>query len=466
MKGKGKGAERSSSSVEKVSSADMKEASSIQFPDMTPIDHARLCPRYTAVLSRSTDDGIGIEEVDTLQTELETLLAAAAKRMRHLESEITATNSWQDNKPIPVPTPVQGKKERSSSGKGQPEAKRSGKGGDERPNKKFKDSSGKAAQPPSNIRPKGKAQTPKLEPIKAESSQVLDLPKQQIIKNDVPNRFWALVEPYCQEITPEDLKVLEDLMRGHEDDAEYHKVPSLGKHYAQKWAAEDLLEEQKEGIKPNEIRRRSSSHATSNGGGDSASSLLKKATSSDDRLSADFSLEGGSDDEASQFGPLTQRLVSALIEENIMTPLDDGSIEADAAEAATMSPRSLAKQLNISNTAQLERRIKRELEEQGILELMDRPDDNPEDEILSELRKKQSELRVLSQHNQLMTKRLVKLAKEELTRQDLRRKMAAADADVMDAYRKIQAARQKKRTPTKKEKETAFYESSKSERPS
>ncbi len=38
---------------------------------------------------------------------------------------------------------------------------------------------------------------------------------------------------------------------------------------------------------------------------------------------------------------------------------------ADAAEAATMSPRSLAKQLNVGNTAQLERRIKRELEEQG-----------------------------------------------------------------------------------------------------
>ena len=37
----------------------------------------------------------------------------------------------------------------------------------------------------------------------------------------------------------------------------------------------------------------------------------------------------------------------------------------DAAEAASISPRSLAKQLNIGNTAALERRIKRELEENG-----------------------------------------------------------------------------------------------------
>ena len=67
---------------------------------------------------------------------------------------------------------------------------------------------------------------------------------------------------------------------------------------------------------------------------------------------------------------------------------------------------------------------------EGILESDDRCDENPEDEILCELRKKQQELRMLSQHNLLMTKRLYKMAKEEMTRQDLRRKMAAADADV------------------------------------
>ena len=36
-------------------------------------------------------------------------------------------------------------------------------------------------------------------------------------------------------------------MRSHEDDADYHKVPTLGKHYSQKWAMEDMIEEQKEG---------------------------------------------------------------------------------------------------------------------------------------------------------------------------------------------------------------------------
>ena len=38
----------------------------------------------------------------------------------------------------------------------------------------------------------------------------------------------------------------------------------------------------------------------------------------------------------------------------------------DAAEAASISPRSLAKQLNIGNATKLEKRIKKELEEHGL----------------------------------------------------------------------------------------------------
>ena len=46
----------------------------------------------------------------------------------------------------------------------------------------------------------------------------------RISRNDVPNRFWSTIEPYCAEITNEDLKILEDILRSHEDDADYQKV--------------------------------------------------------------------------------------------------------------------------------------------------------------------------------------------------------------------------------------------------
>lgn len=50
----------------------------------------------------------------------------------------------------------------------------------------------------------------------------------------------------------------------------------------------------------------------------------------------------------SPFGPLTQRLVSALIEENIMTSIDDVMTDVNGgSEAPAISPKALAKQLNI-----------------------------------------------------------------------------------------------------------------------
>jgi transcriptional adapter 3 len=57
-----------------------------------------------------------------------------------------------------------------------------------------------------------------------------------------------------------------------------------------------------------------------------------------------------------------------------------------------------------------------------------------EDEILAELKKKQAELRALSHQNTVMLRFLHKQAKEELQNQELRKKMAAADAEVLVSY--------------------------------
>ena len=56
----------------------------------------------------------------------------------------------------------------------------------------------------------------------SDSPRPKELPR--LPRNDIPNRFWSTIEPYCSEITNEDLKVLEDIIRSHEDDADYQKV--------------------------------------------------------------------------------------------------------------------------------------------------------------------------------------------------------------------------------------------------
>ena len=116
--------------------------------------------------------------------------------------------------------------------------------------------------------------------------------------------------------------------------------------------------------------------------------------------------------------------------------LNDGCVTsravADAVEAASISPRSLAKQLNMSNSASLERNIKRELEQEGLLDGAGGGDDvtdDEDDEVLAELKKKQAELKALSAQNLQTARQLYKQAKEEMARQDTRTRLVAADAE-------------------------------------
>ena len=111
-------------------------------------------------------------------------------------------------------------------------------------------------------------------------------------------------------------------------------------------------------------------------------------------------------------------------------------------EAAAISPGSLRKQLNIGNTVGLERSVKRELQQEGLLDgpsdVSDDDDDN--DEVLAELHRKQKELRALSAANLATTRQLYKLAQEEMARQETRRKLVAADAEVRWRDRKRDAS--------------------------
>lgn len=68
----------------------------------------------------------------------------------------------------------------------------------------------------------------------------------------LPTGSGASVEPYCADITSEEVRTLEELLEPPENEAEHCKIPPPpppGKHYSQRWAQEDLLEEQKDGAR-------------------------------------------------------------------------------------------------------------------------------------------------------------------------------------------------------------------------
>lgn len=446
----------------------------LNFYDFSPVDHTKACPRYTAVLQREESEGIGIEELDTLQLELETLLASVSRRMRQLESETKVLVDWQEKKDVgnkkggkpmeeakpPTPSGKRGRSESDKPEKKPKKAKESTSSGKPSPSPSAGKEGAKDASGGTPGKPKVKS-IHKLqeyeftdEPVAAAPGTEAALPR--IPRNDAPDRFWSSVEPYCTELTNDDMKSMEELLTvgsgGDGSDDDYYKVPQLGKHYSLRWAQEDLQTEQKEGSRIGD-KKKSASILTN---GKDAKSLLKKAEKMDE--------------DTCPFGPLTQRLISALVEENIMTPLEDIIMESNtksdksdkedkskSPKNGKSSPRNGSRPFTVPHTRALEARIREELFTQGLLDVDDSISDDIEtDEVLAELQKRQAELRALSSHNRNQKNRLMRLAKEEMKRQELKQKMRTADNETMEAFRRIMAARQKKRSPTKKEKDQAW----------
>ncbi|XP_071795539.1 transcriptional adapter 3-B-like [Asterias amurensis] len=431
----------------------------LQFQEFIPVDHEKSCPRYTTVLQRDEEEGIVMDELDTLQLELETLLAAVSKRMLQLETENKTLVDWldrRDKKGVLTPSPASGKGKPQKDDSSTPSGKRSRVDEKaekpEKPPKKMKESGGKqgamaAATTPTTPsapsgRPKAKSMHQKLQEYEFTDDPLAEPVPPRIPRNDAPDRFWTSLEPYCADISSDDIKVLDDMLKTSDDDMDYFKIPPLGKHYALRWAQEDLLEEQREGNKIGEKKKSSLNSANSK----EAKALLKKAESREEDICP--------------FGPLTQRLISALVEENIMTPVEDiiseTNLKGDGSEVKDVSSPKNGNRFTVPHTRALEARLREELLHLGLLDADDPVTDDTDDEILVELEKRQAELRALSAHNRSQKMRLYRLAKEELKRQELRQKMRACDNETMDAFRRIMAARQKKRSPTKKEKDQAW----------
>ena len=72
----------------KTKESNTKASNQLSFPDVTSYDHTKNCPRYTSVLNRADGDGVGIEEMDSLQMEIEALLVDAMQRTRNLKMEL------------------------------------------------------------------------------------------------------------------------------------------------------------------------------------------------------------------------------------------------------------------------------------------------------------------------------------------------------------------------------------------
>lgn len=377
------------------------------------IDKEKQLPKYCSILQRSSEEGIGMEDLDALQMELEMMLSSVVLRSRALQEEITSFSSTDERRD-----------RRSKSGKGLSQV-----------DKKIRDDKTKAKElnvkthsPVPNKLFKQRIPGSSLNQLVPNPHELVrvegkDVPK-LMPKNDTPNKFWASVDPYCTDIMPDDIKLLDELIASHSDISEFKKIPPLGRHYSLLWAHNDLLQEEDASNSNREKKKRSD-----------VSLLLAKGEKKTNGIS----------------GPLTQRLVSALLEENVYVANNntDNKLFRDG------DPPVL-RDLTIQNSMNLELRMHKELVDQGILEPDSQKRNPDDDEILAEIKRCQQELTALSSHNVTQLKRLLNLTQDESKRQSLKRKIKTVDNEVVDHYNKLVLSKQGKMPLSRKEQEKAW----------
>ncbi|XP_029659828.1 transcriptional adapter 3-B [Formica exsecta] len=380
------------------------------------IDNGRHLPKYTNILKRTAEEGVGMEDLDTLQLELETLLSAVVVRHRTLQDEIANLSSVEERRD-----------RRSKSGKSVPLL-----------NKKVREEKFKPKEVNTKSQPPLYTKLYTQRAVRSSASQVTsnthevariegsksDAPKLLLPKNDTPNKFWASVDPYCTDIMPDDIKLLEELIATHGDISDFKKIPPLGRHYSLIWAHNDLSQEE-EAANPNREKKKNRTDM---------SHLISKGDKKTNGIA----------------GPLTQRLVSALMEQ--------GYVGNNNTENKLFRDRDspVLRGLTIQNSINLESQMLKELVEQGILEPDAQKKNQDDDEILAEIKRCQQELSALSNHNVIQLKRLLNLAQEESKRQALKRKISIADNEVVEHYKKLAKTKQNKESLTRKDQEKAW----------
>lgn len=99
-----------------------------------------------------------------------------------------------------------------------------------------------------------------------------------------------------------------------------------------------------------------------------------------------------------------------------------------AAASTTSAAAAVGNSINLlRNGISIERRVKQELIDQGLL---DPEDFANEDEILSEIMRVRTELAAIAEHNHTELQKLQSAAKEEMKRLEIKRKLDSVDQEV------------------------------------
>jgi transcriptional adapter 3 len=449
---KGKGKVMSKSSPESIEPSSSSPSPSI--PHIRCQDNLEQLPKYHAALTRPATSELPPDDLEQIQAELETLLSTVALRYRALKSELESNDSrrtkYLDRAPIsPDKRRRGGATATAVSGKP----------------RKFSTNS-PLNHPPTKIsKLKNSSASPAPSQHTDDSSDVSSHnPKHIYHRNDTPNKFWLSLEPFTVPINQEDIRLLDALLE------EYSgilapQIPELGPHYSTQWGVEDVVVKEEPDAGNTQSLKGSKAKAAATNGQQNGDMMrvLRNSKKMGEGIT----------------GPFTQKIVSALIEENLINDGHHHHHHHSSATATTTSTENSNSSLeNIPNNANsnmvhtrsaanllkngiaAERRIRKELIEQGILEAKDvapsgerQAEDEDTDEVLTEIQKVRSDLIAIAESNTSQLTTLKEVAHKELKRLDIKRKLDDVDHEIVEQSKRVQLAKQKGRSLTKSERD-------------
>lgn len=362
-------------------------------------ENKRYLPTYTMALARPDSELLPADELDSIQAELELLLSTVALRYRSIKEDLNNLDGGNEK------TPKKSDKSATAASAATPLAKRKR---DESAKK------AKVAKRAKVIKAKiKKLPVRKVPPPTYGTDESLDAPsssqpRPMFPKNDVPTKFWLSVEPYCMSITHEDIKFLDDLINEYNDKT-IPEIPELGPHFAQRWASEDLCDEQDNSNENAKANKRFASAASNE-----INAMLDNAQKAIN---------------ASYIGPITQRILSSIMEVNNVDPnaikVENDENAGPIFEASTSQSRQFEKMLQ--SGVDVEHRLKKELFDMGFL---DEEDCVGDDEIMNELTRVRVELKAISEFNQAGLRRLKTAALQDMKRLEIKAQLDVVDQKV------------------------------------
>ncbi|KAF7975028.1 hypothetical protein HWV62_10661 [Athelia sp. TMB] len=231
--------------------------------------------------------------------------------------------------------------------------------------------------------------------------------------------FYTSIEPWLRSIKEEDVGFLEYTA----DEVEPYVMPTLGRHYSEVWEEEDIA--LYGGPLPGFSATRFAGHANAS---------IAPAPKWDPSTLTEPDLLG----EARGHGPLTERLVSALLPMPDVTVWKGVKAAEDAMEGRPGGSGAAAAKREKVNVALLEDRIRETMRFHGLLENTPDFSEKVDDPIATALRQAQGDLRKVVATNKARKERLASIARDRLGYQEYLDLRESIDKNISNMYAKLQ----------------------------